>query len=430
MHDDTHGSVEAGGARQALRTPGFGRLALGSLVNELGNWLGEIALAVVVYDQTGDPVAVAALFVAMQFVPAVATPAVVARLDALHTRRALPLLYFTEAAAFFALALLAHHEAFVLAGVLAIAALDGTLATAARARTRAAAADILEPRGLLRKGNGILNIGVTAGAAVGPAIAGVLVATAGTQAALFADGASFIAVGLLLATSGALPAAHADKGGGWLGQMRRGFTYVRERVALRRLLAAQSLAFVFFALVLPIEVAFAKDTLDAGDLGYGLLLASWGVGMVIGSIVFTWVRVSLPTLLVGGTLGIGVAYSLTAVSPTLALACAASAIGGIGNGVQWVAVITAAQELTDRPYQARVIGMLESLASGFSGAGFLIGGAIAATLSPRASFAVAGAGVLVVLAVAILALRGVRWERSGHDVGANPGPDPRPISVV
>ena len=64
------------GARAALaplRIAGFGRLAAASLVNELGNWLGEIALAVVVFDQTGSPVATAALFVAMQFVPALAT---------------------------------------------------------------------------------------------------------------------------------------------------------------------------------------------------------------------------------------------------------------------------------------------------------------------------------------------------------------------
>ena len=52
---------------------------------------------------------------------------------------------------------------------------------------------------------------------------------------------------------------------------------------LRRLLGAQALAFVFFAVVLPIEVVFAKDTLGAGDAGYGGLLASWGAGMVVGS---------------------------------------------------------------------------------------------------------------------------------------------------
>jgi MFS family permease len=168
---------------------------------------------------------------------------------------------------------------------------------------------------------------------------------------------------------------------------------------------------LFFALVLPIEVAFAKDTLDAGDLGYGLLLAAWGAGMVVGSLLFSWLRrVRLVILLVGGTLAIGVAYSATAVAPSLAAACAASVLGGAGNGVQWVAIVTAVQNLTAQMYQARVIGLLESLASGLSGVGFLLGGAIAALLSPRASYAVAGAGVLIVLAAAILMLRRVPWE--------------------
>lgn len=395
-----------------LRIAGFGRLAAASLVNELGNWLGEIALAVVVFDQTGSPVATAALFVAMQFVPALATPPVVARIDALHARTALGLVYFLEALAFCALALFATDETFLLVAVLVLAAIDGTLATAARARTRATAGAILEPVGLLREGNAILNVGFTAGAAAGPALAGLLVATAGVQVSLLADAASFLVVAGLLFTSTALPAAHEDGGGGWVERMRRGLSYVRERAALRRLLLAEGLAFLFFALVLPIEVAFAKETLDAGDFGYGLLLAAWGVGMVLGSLVFSSFRRSpLPVLLVAGTLGIGVAYLGTAVAPSLAVACLASVVGGLGNGVQWVAVITAAQELTEQAYQARVIGLLESLASGFSGVGFLLGGVIAALLSPRASYAVAGAGVLVILTLAVMLLRGTRWQR-------------------
>jgi MFS family permease len=417
---------------EPLRLRGFGRLAIASLVNELGNWLGEIALAIVVFDVTGSPVAVAALFVAMQFVPALATPPVVARLDALHSRRALPLLYFSEAATFCALALFATDDTFVLVAVLALAALDGTLATAARARTRATAGAILEPAGLLREGNGVLNIGFTAGAAVGPALAGLLVATAGAQAALLADAASFVVVGLLLATSRSLPAAHDEEPGGWIERLRRGLTYVRDRPLLRRLLAAEGIAFLFFALVLPIEVAFAKDTLDAGDFGYGLLLAAWGAGMVIGSVVFSSLReVSLRALLVFGTLGIGVAYTATGLAPTLAFACAASALGGVGNGVQWVAIVTAVQGLTAGAYQARVIGLLESLASGLSGAGFLLGGVIAAVLTPRASYVVAGVGVLVVLAAAVLLLRGVQWERRpGEESGASPDREPDAVPAA
>jgi hypothetical protein len=43
------------------------------------------------------------------------------------------------------------------------------------------------------------------------------------------------------------------------------------------------------------------------------------------------------------------------------------------------------------------------------GVGFLLGGAIAAIFDPRASYAVAGAGVLVVLAGAALVMRRVDW---------------------
>jgi MFS family permease len=402
--------------RQALTPlalPGFKRLTTAYFANELGNWLGEVALAVVVFELTDSPIATAGLFVAMQFVPALTTPFLIARIDGWDHRRALSTLYAAEAVAFCAMALLATEETFLLAGILTIAAVDGTLATAARARSRAAASAILEPAALLREGNGILNVGFTAGAAAGPALAGLLVATAGAQAALLADAASFLVVAALLATSSVLGRA-ADEDServSWTDRLRLGFAYVRERPVLRRLLAAESIAFVFFALVLPIEVAFAKETLDAGDFGYGLMLASWGAGMVLGSLLFSGLRgASLASLLIGGTAAIGLAYLGTALAPTLLFACAASVVGGAGNGVQWVAVVTAIQEFTAEAYQARVLGLLESLASGLSGIGFLLGGAIAALASPRASFAVAGVGVLVVLVAAVAVLRGMRWS--------------------
>ena len=400
----------------AFKLPGFRRLGAAYFVNELGNWLGEIALALVVLELTDSPIATAGLFVAMQFVPALTAPLLVARVDAMPTHRALAALYFGEAAAFCALAALANENTFLLAGVLAIAAVDGTIATAARARTRAAAGAILEPAGLLREGNGILNLGFTAGAAAGPAMAGVLVALAGPQIALLADAASFVVVALLLASSRSLsgPATGGPtdvQGAGWFERFRLGLAYVRERPALRALISAGGVSFVFFALVLPIEVVFAKETLDAGDAGYGLLLAAWGVGMVGGSVLFSSVReTSLAQLLAAGTLAIGVAYLGTALAPSLAVACLASLVGGAGNGVGWVALITAVQELSAEAFQARVLGLLESLASGLSGVGFLLGGAITAIASPRASFAVAGVGVLCVLAATAVILRGLRWR--------------------
>jgi MFS family permease len=397
-------------ALRPLRLPGFPSLGLAYLVNELGNWLGEIALAILVFDHTQSPVATAALFGGMQFAPALLGPPLVSRIDYLDPRIALPCLYTAEALAFGALMLLAGSDSFALAPVLVLATFDGSVASAARALTRATAAAVLTPAGQLREGNALLNFCFTAGAAGGPAIAGIVVAEAGVQAGLLIDAGSFLAVAALLAACRYLPFTELDPadspGDSWATRMRRTLTYVSERPVLRRLLGAQAAAFVFFALVLPIEVVFAKETLDAGDTGYGFLLASWGIGMVVGSLLFAALRqVSLRTLLWLATLAIGVAYLGTAAAPTLAVACAASFVGGTGNGIQWIGLVTAVQSLTSASQQARVVALLGSISSAMPGVGFLLGGAIAALASPRLAFAIAGAGVLCVLAIATLTLR-------------------------
>ena len=85
-----------------------------------------------------------------------------------------------------------------------------------------------------------------------------------------------------------------------------------------------------------------------------------------------------------------------------------AALGGTGNGVQWVSMVSAVQELTRAGMQARVISVLEASAAATPGLGFVIGGVIAATFSPRAAFLVAGAGVVAVAAVAA-AILGSGW---------------------
>src|SRR3954452_12254682 len=144
-------STQDTGALAPLRVAGFKVLAGGYSINELGNWLGDIALAVLVFDQTGSPMATALLFVGTRFVPALLAPAIVARVEAFRPRISLPLLYGFDACVFAVLALVAEDH-FSLALVVALAAVDGTLALAARALTRSASAVLLTPLGLLRRG--------------------------------------------------------------------------------------------------------------------------------------------------------------------------------------------------------------------------------------------------------------------------------------
>ena len=201
-------------------------------------------------------------------------------------------------------------------------------------------------------------------------------------------------------------------------RVRAGVAYLREKADLRRLLIAQGAAFVFFAAVVPVEVIYAKETLGTSDSGFGLLLASWGVGMVLGSLIFAVVRrAPLPLLLLFSTLGVGAGYLGIAVAPTLAVACAASVLGGAGNGIQWVAAISAVQEMTAAGMQARVMSVLESIGAAMPGVGFVLGGVIATVLSPRAAFLVAGLGVFAIVAVAAPIL-GSNWS----EAAATPDP--------
>jgi predicted MFS family arabinose efflux permease len=397
-----------------LGRPLFRRLLATYSINEMGDWMGIVALSVLVFDATNSPLATAGLFLGTRFLPAFLGPLLVARVERLAPRVVLPLIYCVETAAFGALALLAAN--FSLALVIVVATVDGTLALAGRALTRSVVVSLLEPTGELRQGNGLLNIAFTAGAAVGPALAGLVVAGIGVQAALFLNAASFYMVALIVVTAGVLPRPEAEEGGTW-ARVKAGIAYLREKARLRRVLVAQGLAFIFFSAVSPLEVVYAKQTLGASDTGYGILLTTWGIGMVGGSLIFTSVkRTPLIVLLLLSTVTVGVSYLGMGIAPNLAVACAFSVLGGVGNGVEWVSAISAVQELTESGMQARIMAVLESVASAMPGVGFALGGVLAATAGTRATFAVSGFGVL---AIALLIVPLAREWRPSRD--ARPG---------
>src|SRR4051794_35608376 len=149
-----------------LHRPLFRRLAASYAINELGDWMGIVALSVLVFDRTDSALATAALFLGTRFLPALFAPVLVAHAERPPPRFALPVIYCGEAAVYGALALLAGR--FSLAPVVALAAIDGALALAGRALTRAVVATALEPTGEPRAGNALLNIAFTGGGALGP----------------------------------------------------------------------------------------------------------------------------------------------------------------------------------------------------------------------------------------------------------------------
>src|SRR5688500_13465543 len=90
-----------------LGVPPFGRLLTSYVVNRLGDFVGLVALAVLVYDQTRDPLATTGLFIAAEFAPALLAPLVTARVDIHRPHLVLACIYALEAVLFATLALLA-----------------------------------------------------------------------------------------------------------------------------------------------------------------------------------------------------------------------------------------------------------------------------------------------------------------------------------
>jgi MFS family permease len=155
------------------------------------------------------------------------------------------------------------------------------------------------------------------------------------------------------------------------------------------------------------EVFFAVDVLDAGRPGYGVLVTTWTLGMVLGSGAARW----LPRTRMGGAIPVlavigGLAVVVAAGVASFPLAILMFLIGGVSNGVELVAMRTLLHQrvpdrLRGRAYAA-YYGMIQAaqiLALAGSGGMLELAGA-------RTTMLLAGGGTaLVGLAGMLLYLR-------------------------
>jgi predicted MFS family arabinose efflux permease len=372
-------------------------------------------------------------------VPALLAPLLTLRVETLPARALLTGMYALEALFFAGLALLTHH--FSLAAVFGLGALDGVLAVTAKALTRGATASGLLKQGLLREGNGILNLGALVSTAGSPVIAGLLVAWKGAALALEFDGATFLLTAAIIATAPGLW-IESDSEASFRGRLKSGLSGAFDHGTVQQLLSAIALVMIVSAVPIPVEVVFAKHTLHAGASGYGLLLGSWGVGMVVGGATFAAARqVRLMRLLAAGTMLNAIGYGGLAVSPTLAVACISSAVGGMGNGVAWVAAVTAIQERVRPSAQSAMMSLLEGLNQVMPAIGFVAGGVITAIWSPRIAYGVSAVGIAAAVLVASRTSIGrppgiqlrppeAGGDKDGHAATRQPTPPPGRSSAL
>jgi MFS family permease len=393
----------------ALSSPRLRRILAAYTVNRLGSWIGLVALSLAVFAHTHSSLAVAALLLAWQALPAFLVPAVVARVEASARRSELSALYLFEAVVTAALAVLLWH--FSLPVLLFLAVLDGTAALASNALLRAEVARVAredvaqrarhaladEQSALAhdaeRQANAALNVCFSVSFVVGPVIGGVITAAAGAPAALLIDVASFVICAVLLLDLH----PHVEQAGAdsVRARLRAAWMHIRATPILLTLLFAQAIALVFIQAAGPIEVVYVKSTLHGGDRGYGLFVTAWGAGVVLASLLFARSpRRGLVTMLVAGILALGAAFVGISLAPTLALACAGAFMGGVGNGLVLPALISLVQRLTPQDLHGRLMGAVESIMALSLAIALPLGGVLVAISSTRTAFLLIGLGAL------------------------------------
>ncbi len=243
---------------------------------------------------------------------------------------------------------------------------------------------------------------------IGPAIAGVLIATVGIATCFLIDGFSYAAV--LIALFAMRPAEmHAQKRSTReRGHLSAGLRYVWATDELRRPLLAMAVVFTVsfnFAVFVPL----LADRTFHGDAGtFGALSALAGVGSFLGAIVMAS-RVPVPRMrdLALWSVATGVSLVLSGLAPTLWLAGAAMIPMGFTIMAFMITGNTMLQ-LNARPEaRGRVMALYGIVFLGSTPIGAPIAGVIGEHLGPRVGFVISGV-VAGGLGLALLAARGRR----------------------
>ena len=245
----------------------------------------------------------------------------------------------------------------------------------------------------------------------GPVLAGTLSAGAGTKVALLVDagnvrgdrvgGGGRCAVRRQPSSRGASPTARA----------RAGFSVVirRDRMLLVGLRGDRRPSCSFAAMDNVAEVFFARDTLDAGAWGYGLLASVWLVGMAIGASLIAR-RLGkgrlLSAMAIAAVVG-GAAVAIAGASGVLAVALVMFLVGGVANGVITVSMRSLIVHRTEDRYRGRVFAAYGGLMNGtqliaIGAAGGLVAGLDGQTVLIIGGIGTAVAGIAGLLAYAAM----------------------------
>jgi DHA3 family macrolide efflux protein-like MFS transporter len=401
-----------------LRLVGFRLLFLSILGSSVGTFFAAIALTIDVKDRTNSGVWVGAVLV-VEFLPAIFVGlALGPLLDRLQRRSLMVGADLVRVAVFCVLPFATSA-----AEIVALALVAG-LATGFFRPAVYAGVPNLVPEDQLGPANALIQTVENLSWAAGPVLGGLLTAAAGPHAAYWINAASFLLSALFVARIPArlLQSATALTRGHWT-DIKDGVRTVVRSNALLAVLIGWGIASLGGGSVSVSEVFMAKNTLHAGDFGYGLLYGGIGTGLVLGSV---WSSTAIERL--GSARAYGTSLALMAIgfgaaaaSPDIWVAAACCVVGGAGNGTAVVCNALLVQRGAPDQMRGRALTFVMSATFTLTGISTVLAGAFIGSAGARWVWG-GGAAAFAVAAVVgyALARDAVGSDVAAVEVTANP----------
>jgi MFS family permease len=244
------------------------------------------------------------------------------------------------------------------------------------------------------------SVGVNISRAIGPALAGVLIAGLGIASPFWLNAASNLGInGALLFWCPPQRAARPLPAERFFGAMKTGFRYARHNAHLRATLWRAVAFFLFGSAYWAFLPLVARNQISGGPQLYGVLLGAIGAGAVGGAFVLPWLerRLGPDRVVAAGTIGTAATLMLFGLArePVMALA------GSIIAGVSWIAVLASlnvsAQVALPDWVRGRGLAMLVTVFFGAMTAGSALWGEVAAIVGlPYAHFIAAASALAAI----------------------------------
>ena len=377
----------------SLRTSRNFRLYLsGQLVSAIGTWMNFTASAWLVLQLTGSGTALGAN-VALYFLPVLVLGAYGGVLaDRFEKRRIL--LWTQSAYALVALTMWGFVASDLVVGrvwIVFLLSLASGLVTAIDNPARQSFYADMVGEDHVRNAVSLNSAAFTGSRVIGPAVAGLLIATVGIATCFLIDGLSYLAVLTALFMMRPSELHEHQRSTRERGHLVAGLKYVWRTDELRRPLIAMAVVFTFafnFAVFVPL---LAKNTFH-GDAGtFGMLSALAGVGSFLGAMTMAG-RAAEPRMrgLALWSIAAGVALALAGLAPTLAIAAVAMVPMGFAIMAFMITGNTMLQLQAAPQARGRVMALYGIVFLGSTPIGAPIAGVIGQRLGPQVGFVLSG----------------------------------------